>query len=238
MKEKYLTLPCIIRPNGTTEINKRRGTNCFVSLFTFFSYRPISCQIYISRPSAYVARTPYTRRDLFVQPPNDSGWVKAAPPLPANGPAAFQPAIVAPPPSPGASLRAANQAAGRGQRRPAGLRPTPNHRLFNGPSPKSDLQSANHTFHSTLGTTSKISAFRSFIYKITHEIIWLIVIGGGAGQPFFYKTEIIQAANKYLRTKMYPSRLTDVIKTRLLPKQKCPIALERMTETELTLTNN
>ena len=87
-------------------------------------------------------------------------------------------------PSPGASLRAANQAAGRGQRRPAGLRPTPNHRLFNGPSPKSDLQSANHTFHSTLGTTSKISAFRSFIYKITHEIIWLIVIGGSAGHLF------------------------------------------------------
>ena len=38
--------------------------------------------------------------------------------------------------------------------------------LFNGPSPKSDLQSANRTLYITLGTTSKISAFRSFIYKI------------------------------------------------------------------------
>ena len=117
LKEKYLTLPCIIGPNGTTEINKRRGTNSFVCLFTF-SYRQISCQIDIRRSSAYVARTPCTRRDLFVQPPNDSGWVKAVP-LPRKRPCGVSAGNSGSAPSPGASVRAANQAAGRGQRLPA-----------------------------------------------------------------------------------------------------------------------
>ena len=160
LKEKYLTLPCIIGPNGTTEINKRRGTNCFVCLFTFFSYCQISCQIYISRSSAYLD-TIYSTS--FATPPNDSEWATTAPP-PANGPAASRPAIVAPPPSPRGEFTG-GQSGGRKGTAASGrfTSYSESSTLFNGPSPKSDLQSADRTLYITLGTTSKISAFRSFI---------------------------------------------------------------------------